>query len=282
MKFIITGSGGCVALPRPLCQCAVCKEAREKGMPYARHGASLYLEDINLLVDTPEDIMVALNDHDIQAIDHIFYSHLDIDHTFGMRVIEHLRLNWLDLSIGKGCTNPINLYAAQGVMADLNAIMTRLGSVFDYYESLNLIKRRVVQGSIMIQDIKVTFVPVDEKDQVTIFIFEQAGKKLIYAPCDVKPWPNDPRFDQADYLIMGNTVLGDVLKNGIVLAEDNMLKRELFTLEEIMKIKQQHQINQVIMTHIEEDWGKSYDDYLELAKHYENIAFAYDGMVIEL
>lgn len=282
MKFIITGSGGCVALPRPLCQCAVCKEAREKGLPYARHGASLYLEDIHLLVDTPEDIMVALNEHDIQAIDHIFYSHLDIDHTFGMRVIEHLRLNWLDLSIGKGCTNPIKLYASQGVMADLNAIMTRLGSVFDYYESLNLIKRQVVQGSIMLQDIKVTFVPVDEKDQVTIFIFEKAGKKLIYAPCDVKPWPNDSRFDQADYLIMGNTVLGDVLKDGIVLAEDNMLKRELFTLEEIMNIKQQHQIRQVIMTHIEEDWGKSYDDYLELAKHYENIEFAYDGMVIEL
>ncbi|MFQ6861673.1 MAG: MBL fold metallo-hydrolase [Beduini sp.] len=282
MKFIITGSGGCVALPRPLCQCAVCKEAREKGLPYARHGASLYLEDIHLLVDTPEDIMVALNEHDIQAIDHIFYSHLDIDHTFGMRVIEHLRLNWLDLSIGKGCTNPIKLYASQGVMADLNAIMTRLGSVFDYYESLNLIKRQVVQGSIMLQDIKVTFVPVDEKDQVTIFIFEKAGKKLIYAPCDVKPWPNDSRFGQADYLIMGNTVLGDVLKDGIVLAEDNMLKRELFTLEEIMNIKQQHQIRQVIMTHIEEDWGKSYDDYLELAKHYENIEFAYDGMVIEL
>ena len=282
MKFIITGSGGCVALPRPLCQCAVCKEAREKGLPYARHGASLYLEDIHLLVDTPEDIMVALNEHDIQAIDHIFYSHLDIDHTFGMRVIEHLRLNWLDLSIGKGCTNPIKLYASQGVMADLNAIMTRLGSVFDYYESLNLIKRQVVQGSIMLQDIKVTFVPVDEKDQVIIFIFEKAGKKLIYAPCDVKPWPNDSRFDQADYLIMGNTVLGDVLKDGIVLAEDNMLKRELFTLEEIMNIKQQHQIRQVIMTHIEEDWGKSYDDYLELAKHYENIEFAYDGMVIEL
>ena len=167
-------------------------------------------------------------------------------------------------------------------MTDLNAIRTRLGSVFDYYESLNLIKRQVVQGSIMIQDIKITFVPVDKNDQVTIFIFEKAGKKLIYAPCDVKPWPNESRFFQADYLIIGNTVLGDCLKNGIVLAEDNILKKELFTLEEIMEIKQQHHIKQVIMTHIEEDWGKSYDDYLELEKQYDNLTFAYDGMVIEL
>ncbi len=31
MKFIIVGSGGCVSLPKPLCNCEVCKEARVKG-----------------------------------------------------------------------------------------------------------------------------------------------------------------------------------------------------------------------------------------------------------
>jgi len=31
MKFTIIGSGGCVALPKPLCKCKICKEAREKG-----------------------------------------------------------------------------------------------------------------------------------------------------------------------------------------------------------------------------------------------------------
>lgn len=282
MKFLIVGSGGCVALPRPLCQCAVCQEARQKGVPYARHGASLYLEDIHLLIDTPEDIMVALNDRDIKAIDFLFYSHLDIDHTFGMRVIEHLRLNWLDISVGKGCKNPIHLYATKGVMADLNAIQTRLGSVFDYYEKMNLVERKIVNDNLMIEDIKITFVPVDETDQVTIFIFEKEGKKLIYAPCDVKPWPNDSRFDHADYLIMGNTVLGDSLKNGVILEENNPLKKELFCLEEVMMIKEKHQIQQVIMTHIEEDWGKSYDDYLQLAKQHKGLEFAYDGMTIEL
>lgn len=33
---------------------------------------------------------------------------------------------------------------------------------------------------------------------------------------------------------------------------------------------------------IEEDWGKSYDDYKCLEKKYENIEFAYDGMKIEI
>jgi|GEM_PF-1540054 len=37
-----------------------------------------------------------------------------------------------------------------------------------------------------------------------------------------------------------------------------------------------------IITHIEEDWGKSYSDYLEIEKQYANLKFAYDGMVVNL
>ena len=100
MKLKITGSGGCVSIPKPLCQCNVCTEARKKGFPYARCGCSLYLEDANLLIDTPEDIAYALNNADVKNVEYILYSHMDPDHTMGMRVIEQLRLNWLDNSIG--------------------------------------------------------------------------------------------------------------------------------------------------------------------------------------
>ncbi len=37
MKFEIIGSGGCVTLPKPLCGCNVCQEARVKGIPYSRY-----------------------------------------------------------------------------------------------------------------------------------------------------------------------------------------------------------------------------------------------------
>ena len=38
MKSTIIGSGGGVALPKPLCKCNICKEARENGKPYSRFG----------------------------------------------------------------------------------------------------------------------------------------------------------------------------------------------------------------------------------------------------
>ena len=57
MKWIILGSGGCMVIPKPLCRCHVCQEARKKGVPYARAGPSAFVHDINLLIDTPAEIV---------------------------------------------------------------------------------------------------------------------------------------------------------------------------------------------------------------------------------
>lgn len=280
MKFIVLGSGGCVALPKPLCKCKVCIEAREKGKPYSRFGCSLFLEDLNLLVDTPEDIVHALNYADIQGVDSVLYSHIDPDHTLGMRIFEHLRLSWLEISEGKECLNPISVFAQDEVMSDINSIGSKLGSYLDYYENTrNIIKRYVVEDSIFLNDIKLSFIKADYS---TIFVFEQDEKKVIYAPCDVKPFPNNDIFKDADIMIIGNTIVGEVLKDDYILDEGNSLRDVLFTMNEIEQLKAKYNIEKVIITHLEEDWGKSYDDYLELQKQYDNIIFAYDGLVFEL
>ncbi|WP_291573155.1 MBL fold metallo-hydrolase [Clostridium sp. UBA4548] len=280
MKFTILGSGGCVALPKPLCQCDICKEAREKGQPYSRFGCSLYLEDLKLVVDTPEDIVHALNYSDVKQIDTVLFSHIDPDHTLGMRVFEQLRINWLEISEGRECTDPIKVLAMKHVMEDINTIGFKYGSFLDYYEKArNLIKRQVVEESITIKDIKITFI---KATSATVFIFEQNGNKVIYAPCDVKPFLEHSIFENADVMIIGDTVIGETLKDGFILKKDNLLREELFTMEEIEELKQKYNIKKVIMTHLGEDWGKSYDDYLGLEKQYENIKFAYDGMKIEI
>lgn len=278
MKFKIIGSGGCVSLPRPVCKCKVCKQAREKGKPYSRFGCCLYLEDISLIVDTPEDIAHSLNYFNVDSVENVLYSHMDPDHTLGMRVFEQLKLNWLDVSIGKENNNPISVYARGEVMEDLHLIKSKYGPYLDYYENIrNLIKRKVVEDSITISNIKITFIKANES---TVFVFEEGFKKVIFAPCDVKPFPKDDIFYDADVLIIGNTIIGDVLKNGFILEEDNIFRKELFTMDEIVDLKNKYNINKVVVTHIEEDWGKSYDDYIVLEKDYDNVYFAYDGMEI--
>ncbi|MCX0370259.1 hypothetical protein LIZ77_05670 [Clostridium perfringens] len=47
-------------------------------------------------------------------------------------------------------------------------------------------------------------------------------------------------------------------------------------------MKNKYNIKRVIITHLEEDFGKSYDDYVELEKELAGIKFTYDGMKIEI
>lgn len=279
MKIKIIGSGGCLSTPRPLCQCKVCKEAREKGHPYSRCGCSLWIEDINVIIDTPEDINYALNQANVKEIDYILYSHIDPDHTLGMRVIEQLRMDWLGRSVGKVCSNPIVVAALPQVMDDLIQQRTNYGSMLSYYESMHLVNLIKIR-SIQLQDIRIDLIPVDESETVTVFVISNGERKIIYAPCDVKPFPNSELFEKADVLIIGNTVVGDILKDGFELAPNNNIRNELFVMDEIVSLKQRLGIKEVIITHLEEDWGKSYDDYLTLQEQYEGIRFAFDGMEV--
>ncbi|WP_434565077.1 MBL fold metallo-hydrolase [Thermoanaerobacterium thermosaccharolyticum] len=280
MKFIILGSGGCTAIPRPLCKCKICKEAREKGKPYSRFGCSLFLVDLKLLVDTPEDIVHALNYAGIQQVNSVLFSHIDPDHTLGMRAFEHMRLDWLQISEGKECSNPIDVFAMDHVMSDVNSIGSKFGSYLDYYENIrNIIKRKVVSDFVYLDDIKITFI---KANLATVFVFEQGKRRVIYAPCDVKPFPNNDIFKGADIMIIGNTIIGEILKDGFILKENSSLRDELFSMNEIEQLRNEYGIKKVIITHIEEDWGKSYDDYLELQKQYKDIVFAYDGMTFEV
>lgn len=279
MKFTILGSGGCVALPKPLCQCNICREAREKGRPYARYGCSLYLHDAHMLFDTPEDITHALNAANIEQVDAVVYSHMDPDHTLGMRVFEHLRLDWLKLSEGVHCQNPIIVYGLSNVLEDLNSIQSKLGSYMEYYGKVrNLLIQKPITDVLELQDIKISFLPVG---QATVFVFEEGRKKVVYAPCDVKPFPQSHLLDNADILIIGNTIPCEYLKDGFQLSPGNFLSEDLFSMKEIIALKEQYAFKKVIITHLEEDWGQSYDDYLKLQEQYDDLEFAFDGMIID-
>ena len=281
MKFIIIGSGGCVCLPKPLCQCRICVEARQKGGRYKRYGCALYLEDASLLVDTPEDIANALNASDIRTVERVLYTHRDPDHTLGMRIFEQLRLEWLDYYEKILPRSPVEVCATPEVMETLNGVGIGYGAILDYYVKMGLADRKLITEPLYVGNIKITAVPVGKSKSVSVFMFEGNGRKVIYAPCDCKPFPMEESMCDADLLIIGNTFVGDTLKNGRAVGADHPLRQELHSIEDVLEIKRKLSVNDVIVTHIEEDWGKSYDNYIVLEDQY-GVKFAYDGMVVEV
>lgn len=190
-------------------------------------------------------------------------------------------LDWLADSLGEKARDPIEVASLPVILEDMKRQGTRYGSFLGYFEAKGLIYTRGIR-SFQKGGVSVELVPVDAQEHVAVFVISSGGRKIIYAPCDVKPFPESEKFWGADVLIIGNTIVGDVLKNGFVLQEDNPLRKELFTLEEIQGIRKRYGIGEVIVTHLEEDWGKSYDDYKRLEGELDSIRFAYDGLTLPL
>ncbi len=270
-----------MSIPKPLCRCRVCTEAREKGYPRARCGCSLYCDDIKAVIDTPEDICAAVNNARLTEINTIFYSHRDPDHTLGMRIAEQIKLSWLDYYDGILPLKPLDVYAVPAVMRDLNRIKSKNGSFFDYYERMGLIRRTLFKSPLSFGNYVVTPVAVEGKNAVTVFVFTGDRAKAIYAPCDCIPFPDHELLYNADVLIIGNTFIGNKLKDGREIGYKHPLRRELYSTEDIQVMKNKYKFKNIIITHIEEEWGKSYDDYCALEGVF-GVKFAYDGMKINV
>jgi len=289
MKLIILGSGGATTIPRPGCQCKICTEARTKGKPYARSEPSLFISDINLLFDTPEEIASQLNREKINTIDHIFYTHWHPDHTLGMRIIEQMNKFWLATCVKREKPQKkVTIYALSEVVNDLKAIKNKYGSFLNYYEKLDLITVTELENGkpVKIRNFEITpfKVVTSFKEISTAYLIEENRKKVIYAPCDVKPFLFNRRLKAADLLIIGGNFPEGPLKNGITIPENNELRRELYSFREILDLVGKINPKKTLIVHIEEEWGKSFDDYKVLEEQYAryNLQFAYDGMRIQL
>lgn len=279
------GSGGSTTIPRPGCGCGVCTEARVKGIPYSRSGSSMFVKDVNLLFDTPEEIASQLNRERIKRIDHIFYTHWHPDHTFGMRIVERMYKFWLDMFVrGKNPRNKVTICALGKVMEDLRSMGYRGGSFFRYYEKSGLIETVELKDgeAFRISNLVITPFEVQATYNIsTVFLIQENQKRVVYAPCDVKPFPKDPKLENLDLLIIGSFHLEGPLKEGIIIPPNNPLRDELFSPKELQELAQKLNAKKTLVTHIEEEWGKTHDEYGQLEKVY-NLEFAYDGMRIEI
>ena len=274
MKLKIVGSGVMSQIPNPFCKCSICEEARKKRGRYERLGPSLYIEDIKMLIDTPEDIAVACDRQGITEIKYLSISHKDPDHTRGMRIVEPLGY---DCITDKG--NPIHFIALPEVIDDINAWN---GDGLYYYE--DILKCISINKTDYVKIGTVELHLINNKTHrgnMTFYVISDRDKKAIYACCDVKPFISNELYYDADILIIGLVSDNGILKNGATL--DNVpFKDDVFTLDEIMEIKLKYRLKSIVVTHIDEYWGKSYAYYQTLEKSLDNIFFAYDGMEIVL
>jgi phosphoribosyl 1,2-cyclic phosphate phosphodiesterase len=267
-----------MVIPKPLCNCRVCQEAREKGIPYSRTGPSSFLKDINLLIDTPAEIATQLNRSDIRSLDYLIFTHLDPDHVEGLRVVEQITLDFRSW-----CAYPekqICLLLPDQLSPPLKEIRSSLGPHIDFYQERGFIRIELFQNEIQIKDIKITAIPMEKARQITfVYVFEKSGCRVVYAPCDVKPFPEHrSEVQKADLLIIQPGIFEDGLKYGFNYSPEHISRTTHYTFKQTLDLAKRIRAKKVLFVHLEEYWNRSYDDYCALDSDNEIIRFAYDGM----
>lgn len=284
MRIEILGSGGAVTIPRPGCDCAVCVEARQKGIPYSRTGPSVFIHDLKLLIDTPEESKFQVNRAGIMQIDAAIYSHWHPDHVMGRRLWESMNARFRTYPLERRTTD---IYLPQQVVEDFK---TRLGGEehFAWMARLGVVNMIAVPDGETITLGGVTVRPFRlAEDYVYAFLFEDGEKRILIAPDELYGWQPPEFVHGVDLAIipMGLNEFDPFTGARVMVEEHPILKSEA-TFRQTLAMVHAMQPKRTIMTHIEEPDGMNYDDLLRLEivlrdRGY-NITFAYDTMQIEV
>ena len=281
MEVEFLGTAGATTTPRPGCFCRICVEARERGVPYARTGPSTFVHGPDVLFDTPEESAYQLSRAAIREVKGAFYSHWHPDHVMGRRVWEGLKAEWRQWPPPKTRTTPI--YLPQQVAEDFRG---RLGSMehLAYFAERGWIEIvELADGdTVTVGDAEISPFRLAE-DYVYAFVLERDGRRLLLAPDELNGWhpPPDVRGVDVAVLPMGICEFDALTGERRIPAEHPVLRLEA-TFPETLEIVDELDAGRVVLTHVEEIDGLSYDDLRKLEARLQAagrpVSFAYDTL----
>jgi phosphoribosyl 1,2-cyclic phosphate phosphodiesterase len=207
-------------------------------------------------------------------------THLDPDHIEGLRVVEQIVLDfrtWRSYPEKR-----ITLLLPEQLETPLHNIATQYGPAIVHYIESGFLELVTFRERVRAGDVSITAVPVEGGCQKAfIYVYEKDGKKLVYAPCDIKPFPEERHeVKYADVLVIQPGIFETGLRHGFRYPADHVSRKTLYTFEQTLALASGIRAKQIIFVHLEEYWHRSYDEYLQLEQEYNGIRFAYDGMKV--
>lgn len=279
----ILGSGGSFTTPKPGCDCKICNEARAKGVPYSRTGPSVFIHGPNVLIDTPEESKIQLNRAGIKQISCGIYSHWHGDHVLGYRMWWNMNYDFKHVH-PKHTKTPI--YLPGQVAEDFK---TRIG----VWNRMTRLEKQGVISLIILQDgesIDVSGAKILPfrlpEEGVYGFILSENGKRVLIAMDDIFQWNPGPEFEGFDLAVLPMGIAEfDPLTGHRKMRRDHLFLQNEATFNDTLSIIRKLKAKRVVLIHIEEHDGLSYDELelvsKELACKGLDVKFAFDSMKIE-
>src|SRR5690606_25630402 len=284
MRIEFLGTAGATTTPRPGCQCRVCVQARQRGVPYSRSGPGIFVHGPDVLIDTSEDIIQQLNRAGITRVAAGLYSHWHPDHTMGRRVWELLNVDFRHWPPTGGTTD---VYLPEQVAADFGRWLG-LQAHFDFlsqqgYTRVHTIPdgETITLGEVCIRPFRLA------ASYVYAFIFEERGRRVLIAPDELVGW-EPPEFTRGvDLAILPMGVIEhDPLSGERRIPADHPVLEVDATFAQTLAMLEAIAPERAILTHIEEQDGYSHDDLVEIAAALRaqgrQVEFAYDTLSVDV
>lgn len=279
MHIEFLGTAGPMSVPRPLCMCAVCQQARERGVPYSRTCPGLFLHGPNILFDTSEDINLQINRSKITEIRGIFYSHWHPDHVMGRRVLESLNANY--------CNHPAkntqsDVYIPEQVAIDFNRFLGTADHL-RFYKDKGWINLHLIRDgeSVTFDTIEITPFRLAE-DFAYGFLVQDKNSRIIIVADELTDWEPDSHFYGLDLAVLPIGVFEHHPLTGerLVALDHPVLGNECIFTKTIEIVRKLNPMK-TLLTHIN---GLSFDELKALEKKLQtgglNIEIAYDTLVV--
>ncbi len=286
MKIEILGSGGATVTPRPFCNCEVCQQAYQQGIPYSRMGPAYFIHDANLLIDTPEEISPMLVRSQIERVEAATYSHWHPDHTSGIRVFE------ANLPVWKWPPRPYctPIYLPPKVADDFKEWLD-LEERATYLQGRGVLRltHLAEEETFSIKDITIRPILLDV-GYVYAFLLSDDRANVLIAPDELFQWQPPDDLPPLDLLIvpMGLFEFHPFTGERTIPADHPVLESEA-TFRQTLEIIRKINTRQTILAHIEEVNSLGYDDYVKLSEKLAHeqpdlgpVSFAYDQQKVEI
>lgn len=281
MRVRVLGSGGNTPVPTPTCSCAVCEQARREGIPYRRGGNSLYLPEIEAIIDAPEFAFRALDREHVTDLEYIFLTHWHPDHVNGLRVVQAR-----DMTAHDGFLDALR--AGAPTLVTTERVYERVTDVFgqiEHFTGQGFTDVRFLDDEpLEIGDTSVRSIPYpleDEQLDATAFVVDDGEATIVVASDDARYLDEDALPDSIDLAVFECGLFEEGPDGEELFTERDwaFLAGELTHVEVLARIDRVDP-DRTILTEIEHLTARSHDHFTEREKRaaYDGIRFAYDGL----
>jgi phosphoribosyl 1,2-cyclic phosphate phosphodiesterase len=290
LTITVLGSGGNSPIPTPTCRCRICERAREEGIPEARHGNSLYLEELSAMVDAPEYVYENLEREDVDDLEYLFLTHWHPDHSAGLRVVQSRSMERMFTDPGYGLIDAAR--ENRPTLVTTRRVYERTCEVYDglrhfvedvgFAETHFLDEEPLSIDGTTVEAIPYTLSGNDDMD-ATAFLLEDEETTVLLATDDARYLDESALPDHIDFAVFECGYFHETPDGTPILTEgDEAILADEFTHAEVMERVRRLDPDRTLLTEIEHLYGRTHADYRELERTYEGVEFAHDGLTISV